>query len=95
MPTENEKKAAQFQAAFPHIPFQDQFGQTHMIFGVNKMEYLSAIIAPGFIAAFPNALPEVVASSSIEIASLILTQCAEQLQEVQKSDQAPKVISMK
>jgi hypothetical protein len=95
MPTENEKKAAQFQAAFPHIPIQDQFGQTHMIFGINKMEYLSAIIAPGFITAFPNALPEVVASLSIETASLILTQCAEQLQEIQKSDQAPKVISMK
>lgn len=95
MPTDHKSKAAQFQPAFPHIPFQDNFQQTHFVFGVSKMEYLSAIIAPGVITAFPAALPEVVAKLSMEIVSHILNGCAEELEDLQKSEEPPKVISMK
>jgi len=95
MPTDNKMKAAQFQPAFPHVPFQDGFNQNHFIFGVSKMEYLSAIIAPGVITAFPSALPEVVAKLSMEITSHILDECAKQLEDLQSSERPPKVISMR
>lgn len=95
MPADKKPKAEHFQPAFPHVPFQDQFNQTHFIFGVSKKEYLSAIIAPGVITAFPNALPEVVASLSMDIASHILSECAKELEDLQNSEQPPKVISMK
>lgn len=94
MPT-GKKSQLLFQAAFPHTPIQDQFGQQHLIFGVNKLEYLSALVAPGFIAAFPNALPEVVAEQSMEIAESIIVKCAESLAELHESENAtPRIVSL-
>jgi len=87
-------KADLFHPAFPHVPFQDQFNQTHLVFGISKIEYLAGMIAPGFQAAMPQALPEVVADQSVQIALEIIDKCAELYQKLADEKNQPKVVSL-
>jgi hypothetical protein len=83
-----------FHPAFPHVPFTDQFNQTHLVFGINKLEYLAGLIAPGFQAAMPTALPDVVADQSVQIALAIMEKCSELYKQLADEKNSPKVVSL-
>jgi len=69
-----------FSAAFPTFPIQNQFGNTIIQFGLNKVEYLTAIIAAQLVSN-DKLLPETIAEYSYNIAVAVLEVCEDELKK--------------
>jgi len=71
-----------FAPAFPTHPVQDKFNQIHISFGLNKLEYMSAIIAAQLAGVYSDkCLPETIAEEAIAIAISTLEKCDEELKK--------------